>query len=76
MRGLEIADDTNKLASQMGIESSKASDGWLWRFRIRHGIGNKIERGDYGSADICAVDHFTLKFNGLIKKENLHLGQL
>ena len=56
----------------MGIESFKARDGWLWRFRNRHGIGNKVERGEFGSA----VEHFRLKFNRLMKKENLHLGQL
>ena len=55
MRGLEIADVANKLARHMGIESFKASDGWLWRFRNRHGIGNKVE-------------HFRLKFYRLMEK--------
>ena len=43
---LEIADAASKLARHMGIESFKASDDWLWRFRNRHGIRNKVERGD------------------------------
>ena len=41
MHALEIADAANKLARHMGIESCKPSDGWLWRFRNRHGIGGK-----------------------------------
>ena len=44
MRGLEIVDAANKLARHVDIESFKASDGWLWCFRNRHGIGNKVER--------------------------------
>ena len=44
MRGLEIADAANNLARQMGIESFKASDGWLWHFCNSHRIGNIVER--------------------------------
>ena len=69
---LEIDDAADKLARHMGIESFKASDGWLWRFRNRHGIGNKAERGECGSA----IEPFRLKFNRLMKKEDLHLGRL
>ena len=76
VRGLEIADAANKLARHMGIESFKASDGWLWRFRNRHGIRNKVERDESGSADIGAVEPFRLKFNRPMEKENLHIGQL
>ena len=60
----------------MGIESFKASDGWLWRFLNHYGTGNKVKCGESGSADISAVEPFRLKFNRLMKKENLHLGQL
>ena len=41
MRGLEITYAANKLARPLGMESFKASDGWLRRFRNHHGIGNK-----------------------------------
>ena len=70
-RGIEIADAADKLARHMGIESFKASDGWLWRFRNRDRIGNKVERDESDSADISAVEHLGLKFNRLMKKENL-----
>ena len=46
----------------MRIESLKASDVWLWRFRNRHGIGNKVERGESDSAVISAVEPFMRKF--------------
>ena len=42
VRQLEIADAVNKLARHMGIESFKASYGWLWRFRNHHRIGKKV----------------------------------
>ena len=63
MRGLEIADAANKLARHMGIESFKASDGWLWRFRHRHGIGSNVELGEFGCAAISVVEPFSLRFN-------------
>ena len=72
MRGLEIADAANKLVRHMGIESFKSSDGWLWRIHNRHGIGNNVKRCESGSA----IEPCRLKFNKLVKKENLHLGQL
>ena len=75
-RGLEIADAANNLARHMGIESFKASDGWLWRNHNRHGIGNKVERGESGSGDISAAKPFRLKFNRLMKKESLYFVQL
>ena len=59
VRRLKIADAVNKLARHMGIESFKASYGWLWRFCNRHGIENKVERGESSSA----VKPFRLKFN-------------
>ena len=64
--GLEIADAANKLARHMGMKSFKASDGWLWRFHYHHGIGNKVEHSESGSADISAVEPFRLKFNRLL----------
>ena len=53
----------------MGMESFKFSDGSLLRFRNRHRIGHKVERGESGSADISAVEPFILKFNRLMKKK-------
>ena len=76
MRLLEIADAANKLSHHIGVESFKASNDWLWRFCNRHGVGNKVERGDPADADISAVEPFRLKFNRLMKKEDLHLGRL
>ncbi|KAG7157478.1 E3 ubiquitin-protein ligase synoviolin-like 1 [Homarus americanus] len=38
VRGVEIQAAAVKLASHMGIENFEASDGWLWRFRNRHGM--------------------------------------
>ena len=60
----------------MGMESFKTSDGWMWRFCNHHGIGNKVEHGEFYCANISAVEPFRLKFNRLMRKEDLHLGQL
>ncbi|KAG7154915.1 Tigger transposable element-derived protein 7-like 30 [Homarus americanus] len=38
VRGVEIQAAAVKLASHMGIKNFEANDGWLWRFRNRHGM--------------------------------------
>ena len=50
VRGIAIQDAAQKLARHMGITDFTASDGWLWRFRNRHGIGNKVLLGEAASA--------------------------
>ncbi|KAG7160293.1 Tigger transposable element-derived protein 7-like 40, partial [Homarus americanus] len=42
IRGVEIQAAAAELASHMDIENFEASDWWLWRFRNRHGMCNKI----------------------------------
>ena len=76
MRVLEIADAANKLARHMGIESYKSSDSWLWRYRNWHRIGNKVTRGESCCTDTSVAEPFRPKFNRLMKKENIHIGQL
>ncbi|CAI9720180.1 transposable element-derived 7-like 10 [Octopus vulgaris] len=49
IRGVEIQSAAVKLARDMGIDNFVASDGWLWRFRNRHGMCNKITTGEAGS---------------------------
>lgn len=75
VRGIEIMAAAAKLADHMGV-ACQASTGWLWRFRNRHGIVNKLEHGEAGSADDGAVEPFRLKLNELIRKEDIHLTQL
>ena len=40
-RGLDIQYAAEKLAACLGHQNFKCSDGWLWRFKRRHGIVNK-----------------------------------
>ncbi|KAG7158706.1 Tigger transposable element-derived protein 7-like 38, partial [Homarus americanus] len=42
IRGVEIQAAAANLARHMGTENFEASDGWLRRFRNRHGMCNKI----------------------------------
>ena len=75
VRGTDLLDAAHKLAKHIGIEFSD-STGWLWRFRKRHGIGNKKIQGELGSADTEAVEPFCLKLQELIREEDLHLNQI
>ncbi|KAG7172964.1 Tigger transposable element-derived protein 7-like 33, partial [Homarus americanus] len=65
-----------KLASHMGIENFKASDGWLWRFRNRHGMCNKITHGEAGSTPTEDIEPFRDRLNDLIKSEGLLISQV
>ena len=42
VRGLDIQNAAQRLANHLGIENFKCSDGWLWQFRKRHGLGNRV----------------------------------
>ncbi|CAM1298588.1 Uncharacterised protein r2_g825 [Pycnogonum litorale] len=76
VRGVELMTAAQKLAQHIGIEF-KASTGWLWRFRNRHGVCNKVEHGEAGSADTTAVEPYRLKgkFSSL-QRTNGFNGQL
>ncbi|KAG7161849.1 Tigger transposable element-derived protein 7-like 13 [Homarus americanus] len=76
VRGVEIQAVAVKLASHMGIENFEASDGWLWRFRNRHGMCNKITHGEAGSAPTEDIEPFRDRLNDLIKSEGLLISQV
>ncbi|KAG7176917.1 Tigger transposable element-derived protein 7-like 5, partial [Homarus americanus] len=76
VRGVEIQAAAAKLASHMGIENFEASDGWLWRFRNRHGMRNKITHGEAGSAPTEDIEPFRERLNDLIKSEGLLISQV
>ena len=75
VRGVDILDATVKLDAHMGIHYS-GSAGWLWRFCNCHGIHNKVVHGEAGSGDSGVVEPFRLKFQKLIKEEDLSLSQI
>lgn len=76
VRAVEIASAATDLAEHLAIPNFKASDGWLWRFRKRHGLTNLKTRGEAGSADAASVEPYRLKLNDVIKKEGLLMSQL
>jgi hypothetical protein len=76
VRGVELHTAAKSLAKPLNIENIRASDGWLWRFRNRHGLGNRNLHNEGGSAETEDVGPFRLKFNDLINKGNMHLFQM
>ncbi|XP_045104416.1 tigger transposable element-derived protein 7-like [Portunus trituberculatus] len=73
--GVELAASAAKLAAHMGIEF-KASDGWLWRFRRRHGIRNLAVTGEAESADAEMIEPFRDELMKLINDEDLSMSQI
>ena len=72
---VDIPDAAVKLAAHMGIPFN-GSGGWLWRFRNRHGIRNKVVHSEAAGGDSGVVEPFRLKFQKLIKEEDLSLSQI
>ena len=76
VRGVELAASATKLAGQLGIADFQGSDGWLWRFRRRHGIRNLAVTGEAESADVESVAPFRQQLLDYIANENLTVANL
>ena len=76
VRGIAIQGAAQKLARHVRITDFTASDGWSWRFRNRHGIGNKVLLGEAASAPTEDVEPFRQKVNKLIQDEGLLISQV
>lgn len=74
--GVEIMTAAVKLAQELGIVNFKGSDGWLWRFRSRHGLFYVNTHGESGSADSTGIEAFRARFNKFLEEENLTLSQV
>lgn len=72
IRGVDIQSAAVKLAKHME-KKFEASDGWLWRFRNRHGIGNRVIFGEAGSAPVEEVDCFRGKLNEFVRSPDYHI---
>ena len=76
VRGTEILAAAGKLAAHLGFSDFKGSEGWLWRFRNRHGLFNKVLHGEAGDADESSVAPFREKIKNLVSDEGLFLSQI
>ena len=76
VHGVAIQDAAQKLARHMGITDFTASDGWLWCFRNRHGIGNKLLHGEAACVPAEDVEPFRQKLNNLMQDEGLLIFQV
>ena len=74
--GIAIQNAAQKLARHMRITDFTAGDGWLWRFRNRHGIGNKVLHGEAASVPVEEVEPFRQKLKKLIRDEGLLISQI
>ena len=63
-----IQNACEQIGKHLSIECS-ASDGWLWRFRNRHGLRDTQLRGEAGSADTAGTKVYRVKLNELIRKK-------
>ena len=76
VRGCDLKDASARLAAQMKITDFHASDGWLYRFRQRHGMFQKRAHGESGSARQDAVGPFREELNRIVNTEGLLLSQV
>ena len=76
VRGTERLAAVGKLAAHLGIGEFKGSEGWLWRFRNRQGLFNKVLHSEAGDADESSVAPFREKLKKLISDEGLSPSQI
>jgi transposase-like protein len=72
IRGVDIQSAAVKLAKHMETKF-EASDGWLWRFRNRHGIGNRVIFGEAGNTPMEEVESFRGKLNEFMRNRGYHI---
>lgn len=70
VRGMKILSAARWLATNLGITEFKGSDGWLWRFRNRHGLFYRVVKEEAGSANMSEVEPFRFKLQKLIEDES------
>ena len=75
-RGVEILGAAKELAEELGIQDFNASEGWLWRFRRRHALGNRVVRGEAASAPLDEVNPFRDMITKIIDDEGLIKAQI
>ena len=71
VRGTEILAAAGKLAAYVGVSNFKGTERWLWRFRNRHGLFNKVLHGEAGDADESSVALFRERLKKLNSDEGL-----
>ena len=76
VRGVKLLAAATKLAYHLGYTDFNGSEGWLWRFRNRHGLFNEIQHGEVGNADMASVAPFREKLTRLMSDEGLALSQI
>jgi hypothetical protein len=64
------------MGTENTAENFKASDGWLQKFKMRHGIRQLSIQGESMSADHSAIPSFLLELQKLVTENDLVLDQI
>ena len=76
VRGTELKMAAERFANNIGIQGFKASEGWLYRFKLRHGLTGKKVYGETLDANEEVIDEYCKEIKNLIQREGLLLEQL
>ena len=76
VRGTEVINAAKKFAALQGVQDFKASEGWLSRFKCRHGYSNKKVYGETLDCDESGIEEFRQKFNDFLLKEQVLQSQV
>ena len=76
IRGTDLQDAADRFAKHLNIQNFTASNGWLFRFRSRHGISNRKICGESMSADESSVEPFCNRLNEIIESTGLEKSQI
>ncbi|XP_045101464.1 tigger transposable element-derived protein 7-like [Portunus trituberculatus] len=76
VHGTELKMSAERFASNIGLQGFKASEGWLYRFKLRHGLTCKKVYGESLDANEEVIDQYCKEVKDLIQREGLLLEQL
>ena len=76
IRGLELKNAAMRFANDTGEVGFRASDGWLNRFKARHGLTTRHSHGESLDADSSNIEPFRTQLQDLIQTDRIHLNQL
>ncbi|KAK3891446.1 hypothetical protein Pcinc_004667 [Petrolisthes cinctipes] len=76
VRGTELKMAAERFGNNIGLHGFKASEGWLYRFKLRHGLSNKKMYGETLDANEDIIDGYCKEVKELIQREGLLLEQL
>ena len=76
IRGVELQEAAERFAKRLNVEGFKASSGWLFRFRNRHGLASRRARGEALGVDTASEEPINQGLQEMLDSTGLRTFQI